>query len=379
MSGIDNIVMKHSQCVDPTAKKRGELSAQAMCWSIAEEIDRLLAIGFVRETYYPELLVKKVNEKWRMCVDFIGLNKACPNDIFPLLQMDVIVDATAGHWVLNFMDSYSRYNQIHMNKSDEEKMAFIIHIGLYCYQVMPFGLKNNRATYQRLVNRMFKQQIGKTMEMYVDNLLMKSKEPAQHLAYQRKTFAVLPKYKMKLNLKKCAFGVDLEQFLSFIVFERGIEMNPETIEAILNMKPPQSINNAQRLVGRIEVYTGLFQDSQTNAFFSLGVLRKVYPWNEECDMAFQELKQYLSSPSLLKQSIQGDTLYVYLAISPPYPFYSTSWRTGRRPIANVLYMPRIKRHWNQIPMNGNASLCIISDSLQEVAPIFSTLSQEGVA
>ncbi|XP_042976348.1 uncharacterized protein LOC122307503 [Carya illinoinensis] len=114
-----------------------------------------------------------------------------------------------------------------MNAADEEKTSFITDRGLYCYHIMPFGLKNVGATYQRLVNRMFKEYIGKSMEVYVDDLLIKSKELAQHLVDLRMAFGVLCLYKMRLNPSKCAFGIQSGKFLDFIVSERGIETSPD--------------------------------------------------------------------------------------------------------------------------------------------------------
>ncbi|KAL5539002.1 hypothetical protein UlMin_044709 [Ulmus minor] len=119
------------------------------------------------------VLVKKANGNWRVCVDFTDLNKACPKDSFPLPRIDQLVDATAGHELLSFMDAYSGYNQIRMHQPDQEHTAFLTDQGLYCYKVMPFGLKNAGATYQRLVNKMFKQQIGKTMEFPLKQILQK--------------------------------------------------------------------------------------------------------------------------------------------------------------------------------------------------------------
>ena len=101
------------------------------------------------------VMVKKANGKWRMCVDFTNLNKAFPKDSYPLPHIDQLVDSTASHQLLSFMDAFSRYNQIKMHDSDQEKMSFITSQGLFCYKVMPFGLKNARATYQWLVNKMF--------------------------------------------------------------------------------------------------------------------------------------------------------------------------------------------------------------------------------
>ncbi|KAM0984469.1 hypothetical protein ACFX2C_011867 [Malus domestica] len=110
-----------------------------------------------------------------MCVDYTNLNKGCRKDSFPLPLIDRLIDFTAMCELLSFMDTYSGYNQILMNPSDQEHTGFTTDRGLYCYKVMPFGLKNAGATYQRLVNSMFAEQIGKSMEVYVDHMLVKSK------------------------------------------------------------------------------------------------------------------------------------------------------------------------------------------------------------
>ena len=168
--------------------------------------------GFIREAKYPEwisnvVLVKKANGKWRMCVDFTDLNKACPKDSFPLPKIDQLVDSTAGHSLRSFMDAFSGYNQVPMNEQDEESTTFITNMGLFCYRVMSFGLKNAGATYQRLVNKIFKPLIGHTMEVYVDDMITKSKEPRDHVKHLKETFELLRKYEMKLNPEKCAFRV----------------------------------------------------------------------------------------------------------------------------------------------------------------------------
>ena len=132
-----------------------------------KEVDKLLNAGSIKEANYPEwlanvVLVKKANGEWRVCVDYTDLIKACPKDCFPLPRIDQLVDTTAGHQLLSFMDSYSGYNQIRMHELDQMKTAFVIDKGLYCHKVMPFGLKNDGATYQRLVDKMFAKLIGKT-------------------------------------------------------------------------------------------------------------------------------------------------------------------------------------------------------------------------
>ena len=206
----------------------------------------MLTAGFIREVYYSEwlanvVLVKKANGKLRMCVDFTDLNKACPKDSFPLPRIDQLVDFTTGHKLLTFMDTFSRYNKIKMAEEDQEKTAFITSQWLYCYNVMPFGLKNAGPTYQRLVNKMFSNQIGRNMEVYVDDMLFKSKEELTHLDDLRETFATLRQYQMKLNPSKCAFGVASGKFLGFMVSKRGIETNPEKVRAILDMASPKTV------------------------------------------------------------------------------------------------------------------------------------------
>ena len=108
-------------------------------------------------------MVKKANGNWRMCVDFIDLNKACPKDSYPLPRIDTLVDSTARHQLLSFMDAFSGYNQIKMDESDQEKTFFVTSQGLFWYKMMPFGLKNAGATYQRLMNKMFSHQIGRSV------------------------------------------------------------------------------------------------------------------------------------------------------------------------------------------------------------------------
>ena len=151
------------------------------------------------------------------------------------------MDSTSGHKLLTFIDAFSRYNQIKMAKEDQEKTAFTTSQGLYCYKVMPFGLKNTRATYQRLVNKMFSKQTRRNMEVCVDDMFVKSKEEFAHLDHLQETFTTLKQYQMKLNSSECTFGVASGKFLGFMVSERGIEANLEKVRAILDMTLPKTM------------------------------------------------------------------------------------------------------------------------------------------
>ena len=157
-----------------------------------------------------------------MCVDFTDLNKACPKDSYPLPRIDQLVDSTARHKLLSFMDAFSGYNQIRMDKVDQEKISFVTSQDLFYYKVMLFGLKNAGSTFQRLVNHMFRPQIERNVEIYVDYMLVKSLDERRHLDDLQETFDTLRQYHMKLNPSKCAFEVSSGKFLGFMVSHRGI-------------------------------------------------------------------------------------------------------------------------------------------------------------
>ena len=182
MPGIDPSVITHRLNVCPSSKlvqQKKMVFAPERDNAIKDEVQKLIVAKFIRKVYYPDwlaniVMVKKANGKWRMCVDFTDLNKACPKDSYPLPRIDQLVDFTAGHKLLSFMDAFSRYNQIRMDEVDQEKTSFVTSQGLFCYKVMPFDLKNAGATYQRLVNHMFRLQIGRNVEVYINDMLVKS-------------------------------------------------------------------------------------------------------------------------------------------------------------------------------------------------------------
>ena len=261
-------------------------------------------------------MVKKANDKWRICVDFTDLNKACLKDSYPLPCIDQLVDSTVGLKLLIFMDAFSGYIQIRMDEANQEKTSFVTSQGLFRYEVMPFGSKNAGATYQQLVNHMFHPQIGRNVEVYEDDMLVKSLDEGRHLDDLQETFDTLRQYNMKLNPSKCAFGVSLGKFLGFMVSYRGIEANPEKIKAILDMKSLQSIKEVQSLTGRVAALNRfVFKATEKCLPFSK-VLKKAFEWMDECQKAFQDLKTYLVMAPLLSPSVMGEKLYLYLAVTP---------------------------------------------------------------
>ena len=203
------------------------------------------------------------------------------------------------------MDAFSGYNQIRMHKDDHEKTSFVTSQGLFCYRVMPFGLKNVGATYQRLMNRMFAPQIGRNVQVYVDDMLVKSQREKDHLEDLRETFD---------TLRSCI--VTVGKFLGFMVLQRGIEANPDKIRAIMEMKPPRNVKEVQILNGKVAALNRFVSRATEKCLPFFCTLKKSFKWTDECQQAFKKLKAYLSAPSLLSPSQLGEELFLYLAVSP---------------------------------------------------------------
>ncbi|KAI0530537.1 hypothetical protein KFK09_000081 [Dendrobium nobile] len=181
---------------------------------------------------------------------------------------------------------------------------------------MPFGLKNAGATYQHLMNKVFMNLIGRTMKVYVDDMLVKSLEKSQHISDLEECFCLLRSYNMRLNPSKCAFGVALEKFLDY---HRGIEANPEKIKALRDMLPPRNIKEVQRLNGRIAALSQFLARSgdKNLPFFKVlrGARSSGFQWTDKCQEAFEQLRAYLASPPLLSKPVPGEILYMYMAVS----------------------------------------------------------------
>ena len=152
-----------------------------------------------------------------MCVDFTNLNKACPKDTFPLPQINQLVDATVGHLRMSFLDAFYGYHQIPLALDNQKKTTFFTPIGNYHYKVMPFGLKNAGSIYQRMMTKMFKSQMGKNIEVYIDNMVVKSKIVSEHIENLTNIFEILRGHKLRLNASKCSFGVGSGKFLNYMV------------------------------------------------------------------------------------------------------------------------------------------------------------------
>uniref|UniRef100_A0A2N9H4D7 RNA-directed DNA polymerase n=1 Tax=Fagus sylvatica TaxID=28930 RepID=A0A2N9H4D7_FAGSY len=323
MPGIDPGLVAHSLNVEPGTRPvvqpmrtfHTEVEAQ-----ITQEVKKLLAAGFIKPIQHPRWLsnivpVKKKNGQIRCCVDFRNLNKACPKDEFPLPNMDLLIDSAAGHAMFSFMDGFSGYNQIRMSTRDAEKTAFRTPIGNFYYTVMPFGLKNAGATYQRTMTAMFHDMMHKEIEDYVDDIVVKSKKREDHLRILRKVFDRCRLYKLKMNPLKCAFGVSAGKFLGFLVHNRGIDVDPAKASAIATMKAPTSHKELKSFLGRLSYIRRFIPGLAAVTAVFTPLMKKGVPfvWSTACQQAFEKIQLIMTKLPTVCAPVPGRPLRLYLA------------------------------------------------------------------
>ncbi|KAG8489945.1 hypothetical protein CXB51_015363 [Gossypium anomalum] len=210
-----------------------------------------------------------------MCVDYRDLNRANPKDNFPLPHIDTLVDNTAKHSLFSFMDGFLGYNQIKMAPEDMEKTTFVTMWGTFCYKLMPFGLKNAGATYQRAMVTLFHNMMHKEIEVYVDDMIAKSRGEEEHVVNLKKLFERLRKFQLKLNPAKCMFGATSGKLLGFIVSERSIEVDPYKIKAIQELPPPRTQKEVRGFLGRLNYIARFILNLPTNAIQSFGFFENI--------------------------------------------------------------------------------------------------------
>ena len=211
--------------------------------------------------------------------------------------IDQLVDATVGHPQMSFLDAFQGYHQIPLALEDQEKTAFVTPTRNYHYKVMPFGLKNAMSTYQRMMTKMFEPLLGKNIEVYIDDMVVKNKEVPDHMEDLRNIFETLREHKLCLNTSKCSFGVRPGKFLGYMVTQRGIEVNPNQVKVINNLQLPRNPKEVQKLTRMTTALNQFISRSadRCKPFFLLMNKWKGFEWTEECALAFQQLKEYLST------------------------------------------------------------------------------------
>jgi hypothetical protein len=277
---------------------------------LKKEVERLIEANFIRPCRYAEWIsnivpVYKKNGKMRVCIDFRDLNRATPMNGYPMLVADLLVDAAAGHKVISFRDGNAGYNKIFMAVEDVAKTAFRCpgHIGLFDWIVMTFELKNAGATYQRAMNYIFHELIGKIVEIYIDDVVIKSLDHESHLDDVRKTLECTRKHGLKMNSNKCAFRVSAGEFLGFLVREGGLEVGKKSMKAIDEVVSPTNLKELQSLLGKIN-FVRRFISNMSQKVLPFSPLLRIkkdqkFVWGDEQQNAFNEIKEYMKEPLVL--------------------------------------------------------------------------------
>src|SRR5438128_8238086 len=249
-----------------------------------------------------------------MCVDYTDLNKACPKDPFGLPLIDQVVDSTAGSELLCFLDAYSGYHQVSLAKSNCIKTSFITLFGAYCYITMSFGLKNASATYQRAMQRCLHEQLGRNVEAYVDDVVIKFRVKEDLLSDLFEMFKNLRRFRWKLNPEKCVFGVPSGKLLSFIVSNRGIEVNPEKLKDIFRMNSLTTLKDVQKLTGCMAALSHFISRLGERAmpFYKLLKKQDKFQWTPEAQQAFDKLKEFLTNSPVLVPPMPEEPLLLYI-------------------------------------------------------------------
>jgi hypothetical protein len=328
MPGLDRSIVEHQLPIKPGYRPYKhppqKVYKDEVLANMKKEVERLIEANFIRPCRYAEWIsnivpLYKKNGKMRVCIDFRDLNRATPMDGYPMPVADLLVDAAAGHKVISFMDGYAGYNQIFMAVEDVAKTAFRCpgHIGLFEWIVMTFGLKNAGATYQRAMNYIFHELISKIVEIYIDDVTIKSLDHESHLADVRKTLECTRKHGLKMNQNKCAFGVSAGEFLGFLVHDGGIEVGKKSRKAIDEVVPPTNLKELQSLLGKIN-FSRRFISNLSQKVLPFSPLLRVkkdqkFVWGDEQQKAFNEIKEYMKEPPVLVPPQLNKPFNLYVA------------------------------------------------------------------
>ncbi|GJX56927.1 reverse transcriptase domain-containing protein [Tanacetum coccineum] len=207
-----------------------------------------------------------------------------------------------------------------MTKEDEEKTAFITSQGIFCYTKMSFSLRNARATYQRLVDKAFHKQIGRNLEVYVDDLVIKSRTEDEIVRDIEETFKTRREINMKLNPKKCTFGVEEGMFLGYKVSSKGLKVCPDKVDVVLTLPSPKCLKDVQKLNGKFVSLNRFLAKSAEKSLPFFKTLKKCtkksdFHWTTEAKEAFKQMKQLIAELPMLMSRMENEELIVYLAAS----------------------------------------------------------------
>lgn len=271
---------------------------------IEEMVQELLDQGVIRPSNSPFaapiVLVKKKDGGWRMCIDYRNLNNATIKDKFPIPIIEELQDELKGTKFFSKIDLKSGYHQIKMHPSDIYKTAFKTHFGHYEYLVMPFGLTNAPSTFQALMNHIFKPLLRKCVLVFFDDILIYSPSWDDHLLHVQEVLQLMSSNSLHANLKKCSFGTTQIHYLGHIISEKGVETEPDKVNAIVQWPTPRTLKQLRGFLGLTGYYRRFIKDNGKICKPMTQLLRKdAFQWTQEATIAFNTLKQVMVSPPVL--------------------------------------------------------------------------------
>jgi hypothetical protein len=270
-------------------------------------LQELLDKGYIRPSSSPwgspALFVKKKDGSLRMCVDYRPLNAVTIKNKYPLPRIDVLFDQLDGAKVFSKIDLRSGYHQIKIRASDVPKTAFSTRYGLYEFLVMSFGLTNAPAYFMYLMNSVFMNELDNFVVVFIDDILIYSKNEAKHAKHLRIVLQRLRDHKLYAKFSKCEFWLDSVKFLGHTISKEGISVDPRKVQEVMDWKPPKSVHQIRSFLGLAGYYRRFIPDFSRIAKPMTELLKKgvKFVWSEECDKAFHTLREHLTSAPVLTQ------------------------------------------------------------------------------
>jgi hypothetical protein len=274
---------------------------------LKNQLQELLDKGYILPSSSPwgspALLVKKKDGSLRMCVDYHPLNAVTIKNKYPLPRIDVLFDQLASAKVFSKIDLRSGYHQIKIRASDVPKTAFSTRYGLYEFLVMSFGLTNAPAYFMYLMNSVFMNELDKFVVVFIDDILIYSKNEAEHAKHLRIVLQRLRDHKLYAKFSKCEFWLDSVKFLGHTISKEGISVDPSKVQEVMDWKPPKSVHQIRSFLGLASYYRKFIPDFSRIAKPMTELLKKgvKFVWSEECDKAFHTLREHLTSAPMLTQ------------------------------------------------------------------------------
>ena len=224
-------------------------------------------------------------------MNFRNLNRACPKDEFLLPNMGFLIDYSAGSAMFSFMDGFNGYNQIRIAPRDAKQTTFRTPMGNFYYTVMPFGLKNAGATYQRAITAIFHDMMHQELEDYMDDIVVKSRRREEHFHMLKMVFERCKAFKLRMNPLMCAFGVSSGKFFGFLVHSRGIDVDSAKATAIATMRSPALVKELKSFLGKVSYIRRFIPGLAliTSAFTKLLRKGQSFEWGEVQQTAFKRL------------------------------------------------------------------------------------------